>query len=391
MKNILFIFSMAAMVFMAACNDDDESSQKEITLQEAVENYADLVYASYLDTHTDAVALQTAINSFVASPSATTHQAAKQAWLDARETYGQTEAFRFYGGPIDDEDGPEGQLNAWPLDESHIDYVNVSGTEDAGTNIINNTADFPTITKALIAEQNENGGEANVSSGYHAIEFLLWGQDESDGAGGGERDYTDYTTASNADRRGTYLKEATALVVDDLASLLTEWETGGTYRTSFTSADNAENSLKDIVSALGKLSKGELAGERMYTAYDLRSKEDEHSCFSDNTHRDIVTNALGIQNVYEGVYVSTNGTSVSGTSIKDLLALENEELANSISDKMKASLKSCTEIQAPFDQEFLNDAGRTRILAAITLLRDQGDLLAEGAEALGFEFDPEDI
>jgi putative iron-regulated protein len=43
--------------------------------------------------------------------------AAKEAWLTARQSYGPTEAYRPYGAPIDDDNGPEGQLNACPLDE----------------------------------------------------------------------------------------------------------------------------------------------------------------------------------------------------------------------------------------------------------------------------------
>ncbi|MGL1887124.1 MAG: peptidase m75, imelysin [Reichenbachiella sp.] len=395
MKRILTLI-LTITIFTYACDDDSNETSRgsDNTLSAAVENYANLVHANYVDAHSGALSLQTTITSFTTDPSEATLEAAKKAWLEARETYGQTEAFRFYGGPIDDEDGPEGQLNAWPLDESHIDYVifDSNGSDDsAGTNIINDSENFPTIDKALISSQNENGGESNVSSGYHAIEFLLWGQDVSTGAGGGERAFTDYTTADNSDRRATYLSEATALLIDDLNSLINEWATGGTYRTIFTSSDNLDASLESVISALGKLSKGELAGERMYVAYDLKSKEDEHSCFSDNTHRDIVTNALGIQNVYEGTYKSADGTIISGTSFKDVLAEVDAELAAEISTLLATSVSDCELIQAPFDQEFLIEDGRARILNAINSLRDQGDKLAEAATALGFNFDPEDI
>ena len=70
---------------------------------------------------------------------------ARKAWLAAREPYGQTEAFRFYGGPIDDAKGPEGRINAWPLDEAYIDSVKGK----AGSGIINNRK-IP-LTKAKLA------------------------------------------------------------------------------------------------------------------------------------------------------------------------------------------------------------------------------------------------
>ncbi|XOV92613.1 MAG: imelysin family protein [Bacteroidota bacterium] len=393
MSKYTFLSSLLILSFIIACNDDENDSSFEETKASAVSHYADLVYANYLDTYNDALALQTKIETFLATPSASSLAEAKEAWLNARESYGQTEAFRFYGGPIDDEDGPEGQLNAWPLDESYIDYVitDKNGEDPIdGTNIINSPNDFPSISAEVIASLNEAGGETNISSGYHAIEFLLWGQDLSSGPGGGERPFTDYVSGSNGthenqDRRGIYLSEVTKLLISDLESLLEEWETSGEYRSEFTST--VDVSLENIVSALGKLSKGELAGERMYVAYDLRSKEDEHSCFSDNTHRDIVTNALGIQNVYLGKY----GSEISGTGIYDVINLKDAALADEIKTLLESAVTKCEAIQAPFDQEFLNEEGRTRILSAINTLREIGDKMAEAGSILGFTFDPDDI
>ena len=404
-KNTALILGAAGALVLASCNkDNDATSALETMKNAALEDYASLVYANYNDALTDANALKTAITAFLADPSTTTQDAAKDAWLDARETYGQTEAYRFYGGPIDDADGPEGQLNAWPLDESYIDYVtgdtNSGDTNDAA-NIINSTGDYPTITKAILAGLNEEGGEANVATGYHAVEFLLWGQDVSTNGGGGERSYTDFEIpagrsevivqplVSNQDRRRTYLAEITDLIVDDLQSLVDEWKVGGTYRSNFLSTSDA--SFENIVSALGKLSKGELAGERMFVALDTQSKENEHSCFSDNTHRDIVTNALGIQNVFLGEYKDLTGAVIGGTGIYDVILLVDAELAATLKTEIAASVTLSEAIQAPFDQEFLITEGQARIQSAITSLRSQGDNLAAAAQALGFEFDPSDI
>lgn len=389
-QSTLLMICMMAILSVWSCKDNESgTSEFDKTKAAAVEQYAAVVYANYQAAYADAQDLQTAVEALVANPSQSTLDAAKTAWLASRETYGQTEAFRFYGGPIDDEDGPEGQLNAWPLDESYIDYV-VDGEEVVdGTNIINNLEAFPTISAEILAGLNEQGSETNISTGYHAIEFLLWGQDLSTGAGGGERPYTDYVTGengtnSNQDRRATYLTEVTELLVSDLKSLVDAWTPGAEYRKSFEA--DVDASLENIISALGKLSKGELAGERMFVAYDLRSKEDEHSCFSDNTHRDIVTNALGIQNVFLGTF----GT-VTGTSIYDVIAMKDQDLADEIKTQIANSVTLSEAIQAPFDQEFLDTEGRARILATITSLRAQGDQLAEAGQVLGFIFDPTDI
>jgi len=242
MNNIRTVVSILLLTIFVGCNTGQAPKP-------VVETYADIALANYEDALADAQALNEAVNELVENPSAETMEAAKKAWLNARETYGQSEAFRFYGGPIDDENGPEGQLNAWPLDESYIDYVQSSPNgegESVGTNIINSPDAFPEITKELIASLNENGSETNVSSGYHAVEFLLWGQDLSDGPGAGERPYTDYVTGSegtheNQERRATYLTETVALIIDDLQMLVNEWKPGANnYRAFFTSEEQVE-------------------------------------------------------------------------------------------------------------------------------------------------------
>jgi putative iron-regulated protein len=376
---------------LVGCGDKERNQAQDT---ETVENYAQIVLANYEDTYEGALQMQETIHDFLLSPTASGLAQSKKAWLQARESYGQTEAFRFYGGPIDDENGPEGQINAWPLDEAYIDYV-ANGGETTNANIINSPISYPEITFELIASLNENGSETNVSSGYHAIEFLLWGQDLTDGPGGGERPFTDFVagengTADHQVRRATYLKEVTKLLVSDLGSLVKAWSLDqNNYRKQFIATP--EQSLSDIIAGLGKLSKGELAGERIFVAYDLQSKEDEHSCFSDNTHRDIYTNALGIENVFLGNYQRTDGTLIRGRSIYDLLQSENEVLADEIKVLIAESVAACAAIQPPFDQEFNTADGRVRISKAISLLRKQGDKLAEASKVFGFKFNPEDI
>lgn len=382
-------FSIVILIlFIFSCSTKEDISKKEV-----VENYANIVYANYLDAHEHALALREEVKRFTENPTQAGFDKTKKAWLLARESYGQTEAFRFYGGPIDGENGPEGQLNAWPLDEAYIDYV---ASENNNANIINSPEAFPEITAELIASMNEKGSETNVSSGYHAIEFLLWGQDLSDGPGSGDRKYTDYidgekATAENADRRRTYLLETVNLLIKDLKSVMEEWAPNQqNYRAEFIS--NPDKSIEKIVSGLGKLSKGELAGERMFVAYDLRSKEDEHSCFSDNTHRDIIANATGIQNVYLGEYKTfRNDSTISGPSIYDLVKQQEETLAEELKQTIANGLSESKKIEAPFDQQIKNEGGRKQIAKTISLFRKQGDLLAASANKFGFKFDPEAI
>lgn len=359
------------------------SAQGAATPAAVVTQYASLVYANYQDVLSTAQALQTAVDAFLASPSAATQDAAKKAWLAAREAYGQTEAFRFYGGPIDSDSGPEGRMNAWPMDESFVDSV--KGKPNAG--LINNKK-FTINRKNLIA-QNERGGEENIATGWHAIEFFLWGQDLSD-TGPGARSFEDFVDgkAPNAERRRQYMKVVMDLLVDDVAGLVKAWapDVKANYRAKF--EKGGKESIRKMLVGLGSLSRGELAGERLEVALNSQDQEDEHSCFSDNTHRDASTNAKGIQNVWLGSYKRVDGSVVSGPSLRDLVAVSDAALADKTSQQIAASVAAAEAIQAPFDQEIkgAKDApGRLRIQKTIASLTQQSKDLVAAASAVGIK------
>ena len=344
-----------------------------------IDGYVAIVRASYGDTLSTATALRVAVDAFVAAPSPTTLEAAKTAWLAAREPYGQTESYRFYDGPIDNpETGPEPRINSWPLDEAYIDYV--SGSPMAG--IINSPSLYPAISKELIAGRNEQGSEDNISTGYHAIEFLLWGQDTSP-TGPGARPHTDYLTGfPNHDRRGQYLKAVTGLLVDDLTAVVDAWVPGAPYEADLRAAP--EEALRRMLQGMGALSGAELSGERMTVALDNRDQEDEHSCFSDNTHRDLRANALAIQNVYLGRY-----GQVDGPGLDVLVAARDAALDTKMKEQLEASLAAIAAIPIPFDQAIAGDTGRAKVLAAVRALQAQTQTLVEIATLFGIKINLE--
>jgi len=377
----ILLLAMLAAAF-SGCKDDDDGS--EALKKEALEHYADLVLASYEDSYNTAATLKQQIDMFAANPDAAGFQACRDAWLAARIPYGQTEAYRFYGGPIDDEDGPEGLINAWPMDENFIDYVD--GAPNAG--IINDPAQYPLISQQLLLDLNESISETSIFTGYHAIEFLLWGQDLSAG-GPGQRPYTDYTagaggTASNHGRRGMYLKAVAALLLENLASVRDEWKNGGAYRRQFLENTETKVALGYIFTALGEMSKGELSGERMFVAVDTKDQENEHSCFSDNTITDIKMNFLGLKNVYFGEYKRTDGTTLTGSSFAEIAGLLNREKADAVVAAFADAEAKINLIPAPFDQTIVNNP--EPVLDAIEALRDLSDRLVDAGIAIGAEF-----
>src|SRR5262249_43064108 len=240
------------------------------------------------DALAGATSLADAIDAFVAAPADASLSRARQAWIAARVPYAQSEAFRFADGPID---AVEGFINSWPIDRNLIRYVD----GDAGAGIVNQPAKYPEITRALIASLNEKGGEKNITAGFHAIEFLLWGQDLNDD-GPGQRSFDDYVDGKgrHADRRRAYLQAAAHLLIEHLQTVVDAWapDRAANYRARFVVMP-PDQALAAIVKGIGILSGSELAGERLTVPYETKDQEDEHSCFSDNTHQDFIDDVLG--------------------------------------------------------------------------------------------------
>jgi putative iron-regulated protein len=360
--------------------------------QPVLENYAQIVLATYEDAISTARELDKAVDALLANPSEETLTAARERWKAARIPYAYSEAFRFYAGPIDSEHGPEGQLNGWPLDENHIDAVALDKyNATPGLNIIGDAKTFPEITPELIAEQNELGGEKNIASGYHAVEFLLWGQDwNNPPESAGQRPFTDFipqgdpATDANA-RRGKYLKAASTLIISDLESVAAQWRESKepNYRTSFVTGD-VYTGLKRMFTGIAALSEVEMAGERMNVPLLSSDQEEEQSCFSDLTADELRANAQGIENVYFGRYKRLDGSTISGPSLADLVKAKDARAAEEIQARLDRTRETVGAVKNPFDREILADnaEGRARMQAAIDSLRAQTLSFSRGARSI---------
>ena len=240
------------------------------------------------------------------------------------------------------------------------------------------------ITKELLAEtlQEAGGVEANVATGYHAVEFLLWGQDlNGTGPGNGNRPASDFDTKNctngNCARRADYLRAATDLLVDDLAWMAEQWASGGEARKPLDGGDEA--GLTAIMTGLGSLSYGELAGERMKLGLMIHDPEEEHDCFSDNTHASHFFDALGIRNVYLGTYRRVDRSLVAGPSVSDLVKAKSPEVDAEVRAKLDATMDAMNAMYLraltteSYDQMIGegNDAGNAVVERVIEALLDQ--------------------
>lgn len=403
MKKLVLSVAVSTLLFASS------HSFAKVSPEAVLGNYADIAQAVYEDSLTSAKQLEKTIDAFLAAPTEANLSKAKAAWKASRVPYQQSEAYRFGNKIVDDW---EGKVNAWPLDEGLIDYVNTGayGTEsdenplytaniiaNKTLNIAGKTISAPTITKAFLADtlQEADEIEANVATGYHAIEFLLWGQDlNGTNAGAGARKASDYDTKNcsngNCERRGDYLKAATSLLVDDLAWMTKQWAVNGEARLAL-GKEGASKGLATIVSGLGSLSYGELAGERMKLGLMLHDPEEEHDCFSDNTHNSHFFDAKGVQNVYLGSYQRIDGSTVKGASISELVADKDKAVDTAVTknlavtmDKMQVLVATAQKGEA-YDQMIAegNKTGNEKVMQAVNALVKQARSMEKIVTALG--------
>lgn len=374
-----------------------------------VKTYSDIAQAGYEDSLAMARALDEAVDALITEPSESNLVAARKAWLATRPPYQQTEVYRF-GNPVVDD--WEGKVNAWPLDEGLIDYVSATyGTESEqnrfyNANVIANQTmqaggkeiDASVISKHLIRSLHEiDEVEANVTTGYHAIGFLLWGQDLNGASpGAGMRPWTDFAfgdacTGGNCDRRRAYLEAVSELLVDDLEDIVAAWKPGGDGRRTLEDG-GPEQGLAAILKGMGSLSYGELAGERMKLGLMLHDAEEEHDCFSDNTHNSHYYDAIGIQNVYLGRYQRIDGSLVKGAALSDLVKATAPGTDAEMRGKLDATVAAMEKIRQAaesggmaYDQMIGegNAEGNAMVQAAIDALLDQIKTIEKVVAVLG--------
>jgi len=371
--------AFAAMMLMPS----SRASNDIWTAKPQIESYTELVHRTYEDCLTRVRELEKSIHVLLEAPNEVSLKLARESWLGARAVYGQSEAFRFYGGPIDyydsvtDVEGPEGRLNSWPVNEAYIDYVR--GNPSAG--IINDAS--IDLTRLSILSSNQSEDDRDVSIGYHAIEFLLWGQDLTD-MGPGARPASDFVGGSIFnDRRRQYLALVTEQLVEDHEFLVAEWRPGSdNYAASFR-AMPADTSLAKILIGLLSMSQFELASERLAVPLDSGDPEDEHSCFSDNTHNDFFYNALGIENVYLGRY-----GDYRGAGIDDLVEKIDPDLNRRMIEGLAQTIARVKRIDSPFDlvlSSAFDSTQRQNAELAVDQLMAQAILIKEISARLGLE------
>ena len=380
---VLAVCSLVAWGGAASAQVVDAATQADLTHQ-VVARYAQLRSADYQRIVAAALQLQQDIDGFLAAPDPAGWAAVRRSWVQARRAYSPSECHRFYGGPIDEPVADlENRINPWPIDESYIDYV----VGDPGSGIINHPGQVPAITVPVLCALNLHGGEKNVATGFHAIEFLLWGQGRN-ARGPGIRTYSDYVPGPvPVARRRAYLRATAQLLVVDLRQVAAQWDPAqrGAFRERFLQGDPGI-ALQDIFTGMSTLCGDEMACERMAVAYETRSMEDGQSCFSCTSLDDLIDDQAGIQATYLG-----QGSDGLGPSPSALVACRDATLDLQLRTRLADTLTALRAIPGPFAAAIQGpdgSPGRVRILAVMTALEGQRRLLVTAAARLGVAVGP---
>lgn len=394
-KKLMLLASVCLALVTGTQALGEEQPPKKLE-NEIARHYTYLGYAMFSDALRTAAQLHENLLAFVQNPNPDTQANAKQSWIDAHAVYSQTEVLRFGNPNVDDW---EGQVNAWPMDEGLVDYV-AKGYEfeDGNPHAVENLiAGDQKIDEQLLRNMHEvAGSEANVATGYHVIEFLLWGQDLNINPQiGGQRSHTDYLqgndcTNAPCDRRAQYLTAVSQLLLKDLEEMVVQWEPEtGSYAKKFLSLESKEQTRR-ILFGMGSLSFGELAAERIRVALLANAQEDEQSCFSDTTNIAIYNNALAVRNIYFGYYLTSDGKEIEGPSVSELVEMHDSTLHEFLEQQLALTLASAYSISEAadrgevFDQQILADNvdGNERLQKMIDRLRNQTNTIEKISEDL---------
>jgi putative iron-regulated protein len=303
-----------------------------------IERYAIVAHESYQAASEAAHELQDAVTALLDEPTEATLAAARGAWLKVRAAYMATEGFRFYGGPID---GAQlARIDPWPIDEGFIGGVD--GKPDGG--LIGDPK--IAITRQTLSRPPGGADPTHAATGFHVIEFLLWGQDKNPGAPNG-RLPADFQLggAHHADRRRLVLQTATKLLVEDLDQITAAWapKTKGNYAAEFLALDPRE-ALGRMLAGMAILADQAIARERLLGVLDDRIREKPLGRYSLHTNDDLNADLDGLRILWTGDDRQSYGPGLDG-----LVQSLDAGLAKQMDRRLAAAQAALRLLDKPFD------------------------------------------
>ena len=308
-----------------------------------VVDYVDhVIVPTYTLLATRAAALSGAVNALAAGPDADTLAAARQAWIDTRSPWEQSEAFLF--GPVFSH-GYDPALDTWPLNEADLNAV-LEGTD--------------TLTVDFVESLPES------QKGFHTVEYLIFGVDNHK------------TADAFTDRELQYLSAATAEMARIAGLLAESWTTRvdgrPPYAEVFRTAGEPGNTAYPSLGAAGQeIVQGmigildEVANGKIAEPYDHHDPRLVESQFSFNSQLDFQDNIRGVRRAWLGL--GPEDGSPAGASLSAFVARRDPALAARVLAELDAGIAAIAAIPAPFRDAITDDAADARIEAAQAALR----------------------
>jgi len=339
MKKSFYLMLLSAGIFFTAC-DKEEVIESESYKDELYNIGNNVIIPTYKNLSDAGAALQSAIQRLRNDPTAANLTAARQAWVDARVFWEQSEGFLF--GPVDQE-GIDPSIDSWPVNVVDLDAVLASS--DA-------------LTVAYLDQQE------GTLKGFHTIEYLLWGEN-------GQK-----TVDQFSPRQFEYLTACAGALAGDTKKLYDLWSpAGGNFIAKVTSAGAGSNlyisekaALEEITNALVVIA-DEVGNGKINDPFAASDITLEESRFSANSKADFSNNIRSIKNIYTGVY----GTTGNGTSLITIVKAKNPELNTKILARIETAINAILAINGTFTEAITSS--RSSIETAQTAVRDLQETL----------------
>ncbi len=318
---------------------------ESVTAANFARTYVDIAFQTYSDAAAAAAQLKEAAATLKREPNALSLAYIRLAWVEARAPFLQAEVFGFADGPIDSGEKPAVSAINGAVNPDFIDGAKAS--------ILVDTASYPVIDATLLASLNGKGGAGNVATGFHALEFLLWGP-RGNANGAGRRPFTDFLADSPMGaRRADYVVACAEILSSQLDALAAEWnpETTAGYRASFLKlpADTVQGRVLDSVATLAGV---ELAGKRLGKPLESGDGAVAESPFSNLTQLDVLHPAAGIANIMAGAYLGTDrdsGMRVQGTGLIAVVEARDAKQGAALREAVNKVILAARALQGPFD------------------------------------------
>lgn len=373
----------------AGCKQEEDPYAKSV--ERAMANYADMAWESHFDAGADADALAQSVVDFTANPDAQSFNFIQVQWGVARESWGFMEGFNIPDGPLQES---HRYINASNLDRSYIDFV----SNDLSAGLVNDVDGYPSLTKMLLVDLHQIEGNDKVTTGFHAIEFLLWGEDY-DAESDGKRDWRNFLdngegTAQNQDRRLAYLTFATELLVEDIKGARNEWrEDEGEYRSQFLAMEQNEQ-VRLVLTGMYRLGQ-DMENRRLELPLMQMDIHADDSTFSDLSNDDLYYGANALQGIYLGRYdedLIDDQTPEDGPGLHELVRSKATPIDERFRNELAELVAAMDVLRQgdPLEVAVLSDIGsaeRTAADDALAKLRQVNMTLLEIATLFGFSLE----